>query len=62
LAVNRVTNDGPELIAGITAEQATAEDANSTKPKKKKTPAKKVAARKPKAPKRSSGGGQGSLF
>ena len=61
LAVNRVTNDGPELIVPITAEQAAIEQAASAKPKKKKLPAKEVAAPKPKAPKRSSGGGQGSL-
>ena len=59
-AVNRVANDRPELIVPITAEEATLEDANSAK--SKKTPAKEVAVQKPKAPKRSSGGGQGSLF
>ncbi len=62
MAVNRVVNDRPELIVPITAVEAALEDATGAKPKKKKTPAKDVAAPKPKAPKCSSGGGQGSLF
>ena len=61
-AVNRVANDRPELIVRITAAEAALEDANSAKPKKKKIPAKEVVAPKPKAPKKSGGGGQGSLF
>ena len=62
-AVNRVANDGPSLIEPITVEQAAIEDANRAKPKKKKAvSAEPIAPNKPKAPKRSSGGGQGSLF
>ncbi len=62
-AVNRVANDGPELIAPLTAEQAAAELAAAEKPKpKKKGAAESATPKKSKAPKRSSGGGQGSLF
>ena len=62
-AVNRVANDGPELIEPITAAQLAAEEAVGVKPKKKKMPSKEIAApRKAKTLKRSSGGGQGSLF
>ena len=62
-AVNRVANDGPELIVPITAEQAALEEANTTKPKKKNTPSTEMAVpQRTKAPKSSSCSGQGSLF
>lgn len=62
-AVNRVANDGPGLIEPITVEQAALEEATAIKPQRKKTlRAKPVAPAKPKVRKKSSGGGQESLF
>ncbi|MCX7309127.1 MAG: SOS response-associated peptidase [Afipia sp.] len=60
--VNRVANDGPELIVAITADQAAIEEAASAKPKKTRASVKEAVTQKPKVPKRSGGGGQGSLF
>ncbi len=61
-AVNRVANDGPELIVPITAEQAALEEANITTSKKSKRASEMAAPQGTKTPKHSSGSGQGSLF
>lgn len=59
-AVNRAANDGPEVIAPITPEQAAREQTASVKPKRK--PAEKPAEPAKAKVRKQSSGGQRSLF